>query len=233
MNPPRQSARAVRRSSFFLTRASFAPPLLALAFVAGCGGSQFGGGQGAGGDAGSGPGEGGSVYTEPDGESCVNIDVATYDHTCEQDSDCISITPGTICSGECICNVGAAVNQSEEARYQAAVSQLASSSSLCPCPVAPSPVCHNHQCTLCSEPGACEGGGSTDAGCAGDSSCGTQPSGPGSGFVGPKGKLIQWGSPCDGDVYYPDGPGWAICVDGVWQFTTDPSAISGYTEYTG
>jgi hypothetical protein len=72
--------------------------LIALALGA-CGGKQLGGGGGSGG-----PGDAGGVFTEPDGAVCVDIDLSTYDTSCNQASDCISITAGTICGGDCNCN---------------------------------------------------------------------------------------------------------------------------------
>jgi hypothetical protein len=57
---------------------------------------------------------------------------------------------------------------------------------------------------------------------------------PGRTFVGPGEKTIAFGSACTGDVYYPDGSGWAVCDEGVWGYTTvDPSTLGGYTEYDG
>jgi hypothetical protein len=221
-------------------QASVATPLLALVcFAAACGGAQVGSPDGGGGGSGGGGGGGGGqadggVYTAPDGATCVDIDVSTYDQSCERDSDCIPITPGTICTGECVCDVGATVNRSEETHYQAALSGLGGTSGICACVSGPSPLCLNHKCTLCDGPGPCSVGGS-DAGCpSGDPSCGTTPVGPGLGFAGPGGAIIDWGSACTGDVYDPDGPGWAICLDGVWEYTTvDPASLGGYTEFGG
>jgi hypothetical protein len=212
-----------RRPSPFLSKVSFLGSLLALSFVGACGGTELGGGTGP--EGGTGPGDGGGVYTAADGETCIDIDVSTYDRSCEGDLDCISVTPGTLCSNECVCNTGATVSRSEQARYQAAISQLTFTSSVCGCLAQSNPICLNHQCSLDDGQGPDAG----DAGCRGNLACVTEPTGPGVGFQGPRGKTIPWGSPCTGEVYYPDGAGWAICFDGIWGYTTDdPAALGGY-----
>jgi hypothetical protein len=53
-------------------------------------------------------------------------------------------------------------------------------------------------------------------------------------FIGPDGNQIAFGSPCVGDVYFPDGSGWAFCDDAVWGYaTTNPASLGGYTLYQG
>ncbi len=83
----------------------------------------------------------------PDGSMCVQVDLTTYDQSCETVSDCMSVTEGVLCPDSCACG-GAAVNISEALRYQEAL--LARGSSIaCPC-AAPRPItCIENKCVLC------------------------------------------------------------------------------------
>jgi hypothetical protein len=112
---------------------------LALLVVAACGGltsgSSGGGGNG----------------------SCVTIDLSIYDQSCNQDSDCIVLATGQICSGQCGCG-GSAVSSSELSRWQAATSSIRFAA--CHCTAEQTPRCVNHVCTACSGP-------NPPAGCAG------------------------------------------------------------------
>jgi hypothetical protein len=41
---------------------------------------------------------------------------------------------------------------------------------------------------------------------------------------------------CGQKIYYPDGQDFVVCEDGVWQFTTETSAVlqsMGFTEWDG
>jgi hypothetical protein len=94
------------------------------------------------------------------GPACVYIDPATYDQSCKQDSDCIEITPGRICSGDCACG-GAAVNSDGEARFDAAINSLVLAA--CPCVSNARPRCVQGTCTQCGigtglPPGCPDGG---------------------------------------------------------------------------
>ncbi len=82
-----------------------------------------------------------------DGSACVDVDLATYDRSCHQSSDCIGITPGVLCPGSCTCG-GAAVNVSEQLRYQNTIEQLGTSSA-CPCVAGGAIACIQNECTLC------------------------------------------------------------------------------------
>jgi hypothetical protein len=138
-----------------LARVSSAVGLLALAFLeGGCGGKQIGTSPDAGASS-----EGG-VIVEPDGAVCVDVVLSSYDQSCDQDSDCISITTGVLCS-ECLCG-GSPVNKSGEARYQAQVDPLISRAGglTCGCPAGAVPQCLDHTCTVC-------GPGSTEPACGG------------------------------------------------------------------
>jgi hypothetical protein len=101
--------------------------------------------------------------TPPDagqtGSACVDVDLSTYDRSCQSSSDCVDITPGVICPGSCTCG-GAAVNASEQLRYQNTIDQLGTSSA-CPCAAGGELACIANQCTLCglgNQP-ACPDGG--------------------------------------------------------------------------
>jgi hypothetical protein len=94
------------------------------------------------------------------GGACVDIDLTTYDQSCNGDSDCIIVTPGVLCPGACACG-GAAVNFSEATRYGDAISSL-SGIDRCPCAFDGTPTCVQNKCVLCGGPSpsaACPDGG--------------------------------------------------------------------------
>jgi hypothetical protein len=114
------------------------------------GGGSSGGGSGGGGSSGSGGGSGG-------GGSCVDIVLSSYDLSCQQDSDCISISSGQICDGDCTCG-GSTINADGESRYKQALSSLTLGE--CACPLECVPQCLGNVCTICtgapSDPPACQ-----------------------------------------------------------------------------
>src|SRR5579871_2904862 len=119
------------------------------------------------------PADGGSPEsTIGEGGVCVDIEPATYDQSCEVDSDCIAIASGQLCNDGCICP-SVAVNKSGEARYSAAISSLPPPSCAgpgpcgfgCDCYAIGSPSCVANKCTLC-------GPGSPDPACATDGGSG-------------------------------------------------------------
>jgi hypothetical protein len=84
-------------------------------------------------------------------ETCVDIDLSTYDTACTKASDCITILAGEVCSGSCDC-FGPAVSASEQSRYDQAVSGIVFAE--CPC-VSPGPLeCVAGTCVLCGYEGA-------------------------------------------------------------------------------
>jgi hypothetical protein len=89
---------------------------------------------------------------------CVYVDLSTYDRSCKADSDCIDITPGSICPGSCACG-GAAVNIDGQARYQAAIKSVGLG--FCQCPIAGPSYCVMGECTHCN---LGSGQGCTDGG---------------------------------------------------------------------
>ena len=100
-----------------------------------------------------------AVEAEPDAGECVTIDLSTYDRSCQQTSDCVDITSGTLCSGDCLCG-GSAINVDGQARYQQAISGLVPGG--CGCPYFGSPTCVLGQCVICGNvnqsPGCPDGG---------------------------------------------------------------------------
>ncbi len=82
----------------------------------------------------------------PDSGTCVDIDLSTYDTSCNVSSDCIEITAGTICSGSCACG-GATINVADEGRYDAAISGIQTGA--CPCPAELPPSCVAGKCVFC------------------------------------------------------------------------------------
>lgn len=82
-----------------------------------------------------------------DGAGCVNVELSSYDKSCNVDTDCVEITSGTICNGSCECG-GSAININGQARYQAQVAGITPSG--CPCFDGGKPTCVNHTCTLCT-----------------------------------------------------------------------------------
>jgi hypothetical protein len=67
-------------------------------------------------------------------------------------------------------------------------------------------------------------------GVAASMACSTTVSLSGFGLVGPDGATdfgsITFGDPCDVATYYVDGPGYVVCYNGEWGYTTDdPSSI--------
>jgi hypothetical protein len=76
-------------------------------------------------------GEFDSGISTADGGTCVDIELSTYDQSCNQPSDCILIQTGEVCSGQCSCG-GTPVSASEQSRYEQATSGIKFSA--CPCP---------------------------------------------------------------------------------------------------
>jgi hypothetical protein len=62
-------------------------------------------------------------------KSC--LPASDYDQSCTQDSDCVGIAEGDLCTEGCIGCVNAAINVRDQAKYQSAVSGYADS---CSCP---------------------------------------------------------------------------------------------------
>src|SRR5580704_3121666 len=73
-----------------------------------------------------------------DGAACVNVELSSYDQSCNVDADCVEITSGTICNGSCACG-GSAINVDGKARYQSQVAGITTAG--CPCAYPGNPTC--------------------------------------------------------------------------------------------
>ena len=80
-----------------------------------------------------------SVAIEASTGACVDIDVTTYDQSCQSDSDCVEITAGQICTDGCLCG-GSTINASGLPRYDAAIGSIGNTLA-CPCASNGHPVC--------------------------------------------------------------------------------------------
>jgi hypothetical protein len=85
----------------------------------------------------------------------VDVVLSSYDQSCNIDADCVTITSGNLCSGDCRCG-GSTINKSGLATYESETSGLGAST--CFCPAEGVPQCIGGTCTLC-------GPGSTDPSC--------------------------------------------------------------------
>jgi hypothetical protein len=92
------------------------------------------GDSGLGGDSGNGdaqPGTDSGIVTDG-GQECVDIDLSTYNQSCNVPSDCIAIFTGEVCvPSDCPCDQ-AFVNISEQARYDQAINSLPPDDCTCP-----------------------------------------------------------------------------------------------------
>src|SRR5258708_1442462 len=76
--------------------------------------------------SGAGTSSGGTTASYDAGH-CVDLDVLTYDTSCEVDSDCIDVTAGRICdSYPCTCG-GTAISAIGQSRYDAALASALAS----------------------------------------------------------------------------------------------------------
>lgn len=100
--------------------------------------------------------------SEIDAAVCVDIETSDYDTSCNQDTDCIVINTGEICSGyNCLCG-GSTVNADGQAQYDNAISSVdPGPGPMCGCPYFGRPRCIQNVCTFCPANGV----GSTPAGC--------------------------------------------------------------------
>jgi hypothetical protein len=83
-------------------------------------------------------GEFDSGISTADGSTCVDIELSTYDQSCNQASDCVLLPTGEVCSGQCACG-GSPVNISEQSRYGQQTSGIKFGA--CNCPIEPVPEC--------------------------------------------------------------------------------------------
>ena len=142
---------------------ALAIPAFAGCLLLACGGKTTGngspggssGGSSSGGTSSGGSSSGSSGGTSSSGASsggssggvvsCVNIDLSTYDLSCQQASDCIFVTSGEVCTDQCNCPQ-AVVNRSEQGRYDQAIASVNPGTCFCGDPGEPQ--CLANQCTL-------------------------------------------------------------------------------------
>ena len=143
---------------------------------------------------GSGSGSSEDASSGPDGDSggCVDIDLSSYDTSCQTDSDCIDVNAGTFCAGyTCACG-GSTINIDGEARYNAAFYSIPAAPG-CSCPYLGNPRCVQARCVFCPAPGLATTGppGCTDGSDSGNpndgSSSGVSSGGSGSSGGGSNG----------------------------------------------
>jgi hypothetical protein len=91
-----------------------------------------------------------TTITADAGPGCVDIDLSTYDLSCQQASDCILVPSGVVCTGNCDCG-GSPVSASEQSRIDQALSGITLEQ--CPCPASTPPQCLNGTCAVCDGPG--------------------------------------------------------------------------------
>jgi hypothetical protein len=93
-----------------------------------------------------------ATWTSIDGGVCINVDLSSFDMSCNVDSDCARVSSGTLCSANCLCG-GSTINIDGEARYRATVASLPHSGPPCNCGAFNKPRCVHGPtggtCTLC------------------------------------------------------------------------------------
>lgn len=86
--------------------------------------------------------------------ACTTIDTTGYDQSCQTDSDCVTVSVGSICEngGSCMCTAGS-IRASEKDRFDAHVAAVEAASKPggrpCSCPYFGSPKCVAKQCMTC------------------------------------------------------------------------------------
>jgi hypothetical protein len=162
----------------FGARALLVTAIVCSAFAA-CGGSieqgengpgggstHAGGGTDTNGDASTSASDASVTTTHLDadtGQFCINVDTASFDTSCNVDTDCIQINAGQICNDghTCLCG-GATINADGQDDYNALVEPLFPDGTACACPYLGQPHCIQSTCTFCP---ASYAGGSVPAGC--------------------------------------------------------------------
>ena len=96
----------------------------------------------------------------PDAATCVDVSLSSFSTSCSQDSDCIQVTTGMLCSDSCLCG-GSSINETDEAEYDQLISPLQGGPP-CACPYFGQPTCVQSQCTICgtgvNQPGCPDAG---------------------------------------------------------------------------
>lgn len=88
-----------------------------------------------------------------DAAACVDIQLSSFNVSCQVNTDCTGITTGEICTGACACG-GSAINVADEAKY----ASLLGSVKTAECPCATFPVgCSGGTCVVCTPGGDAAG----------------------------------------------------------------------------
>jgi hypothetical protein len=88
----------------------------------------------------------------PDAGTCVDLTQSMFDSSCNEDSDCIEVSLGHLCSRGCLCG-GSAINQSAEAEWQQDILPISIDGPVCGCPFLGSPRCIDNECISCGGDG--------------------------------------------------------------------------------
>lgn len=83
----------------------------------------------------------------PDGGACVDLEPSMFDSSCNDSSDCIDVTLGTLCDRDCLCG-GATINAADQAEYDQLIANVPPGEA-CGCPYFGKPVCAGGQCIVC------------------------------------------------------------------------------------
>ncbi|HEY8088795.1 MAG TPA: hypothetical protein VIF09_13140 [Polyangiaceae bacterium] len=86
---------------------------------------------------------------DADASACVTVVASSFGDSCNKASDCVYVTMGTLCPGDCNCG-NTFIDTSSEVAYQDAVSSIQFGS--CPCAAAPAAVCKAGVCAAAVTP---------------------------------------------------------------------------------
>jgi hypothetical protein len=91
-----------------------------------------------------------------DAGHCINMDLSSYDRSCSTDVECIPVSSGQQCDGQCNCP-NAVINAKGTMQYQQALGSI--SPGFCQCPATLSWGCQGGQCVICPAGGPCPDAG--------------------------------------------------------------------------
>jgi hypothetical protein len=96
-----------------------------------------------------------ALSTSPATTACTSctINPSDFDQSCTEDSDCVGIASGDLCSKDCTNCVNAAINVRSEKQYQDEFSSRVGKESICPCALAVTG-CNSGTCGLVDNPPA-------------------------------------------------------------------------------
>jgi hypothetical protein len=97
------------------------------------------------------------------GPACVDVELQNFVLSCHTESDCVVVSAGLLCAGQCACS-NSAISVSDEALYDAEVSPVKPGACPCAQPLPGALRCVQGQCAYCSgalgEPPGCSDAGS-------------------------------------------------------------------------